>query len=91
MGVYRYFFPMFVFIFEMCLFLIVIKGMKEAVNDLKNRQTHRDDEFDTFGRYIATELRSMADSSAAQRVRFKLARCLMDGIEAELIMSLMKA
>lgn len=57
--------------------------MKEAVHELKNRQTEREDEFDTFGKYIATELRSMSDPSAAQRVRFKLARCLMDAIENE--------
>lgn len=50
---------------------------------LKNRKTEREDEFDTFGKYIATEFRSLPDRTAAQRVRFKLARCLMDSIEAE--------
>lgn len=32
------------------------------------------DEFDAFGKYVATELRSLSNPSSAQRARFKVAR-----------------
>lgn len=51
---------------------IVAEGMKDAVNQLKEQRQKREDEFDTFGKYIATELRSLSDPNAARRVRFKL-------------------
>lgn len=57
--------------------------MKDAVNQLKEQRQKREDEFDAFGKYVATELRSIRDPSSAQRVRFKVARYLMDCIEFE--------
>lgn len=62
---------------------IVAEGMKNAVNQLKDQRHKREDEFDAFGKYVATELRSLSDTSAARRVRFKVARCLMASIEDE--------
>lgn len=62
---------------------IVAEGMKDAVNQLKEQRQKREDEFDAFGKYVATELRSLSDPNSARRVRFKVARCLMDCIEAE--------
>lgn len=60
---------------------IVAEEIKEAVNPLKGQSEEREDVFDTFGKYIATELRSLSDPSYARQVRVKLARCLMDCIE----------
>lgn len=57
--------------------------MKDAVNRLKEQRQRHEDEFDAFGRYVATEIRSLSDPNSAQRVRFKVARVLMDSIEAE--------
>lgn len=57
--------------------------MKDAVNQLIEQRQKRDDEFDAFGKYVATELRSLPDPSSAQRVRFKVARYLMYCIELE--------
>lgn len=62
---------------------IVAEGMKDAVEQLKQQRQKREDEFDAFGKYVATELRSLGDPNAAQRVRFKVARYLMDCIEYE--------
>lgn len=63
---------------------IVAEGMKDAVDKLKDQRQKREDEFDAFGKYVATELRSLSDGSSAQRVRFKVARFLMDCIEEEI-------
>lgn len=60
---------------------IIADGMKDAVNPLKEQREEREDVFDTFGKYVATELRSLADPNYARQVRVKLARCLMDCIE----------
>lgn len=57
--------------------------MKDAVNQLKETRQKREDDFDAFGKYVATELRSLSDANSAQRVRFKVARFLMDCIESE--------
>lgn len=62
---------------------IVAEGMKDAVTKLKENRQNRDDEFDAFGKYVATELRSLSDVNSARRIRFRVARCLMDCIEAE--------
>lgn len=60
---------------------IVAEGMKDAVNKLNEQRKKREDEFDAFGKYVATELRSLSDPYYARQVRIKLARCLMDCIE----------
>lgn len=57
--------------------------MKNAVNQLKDRRKC-EDEFEAFGKYVATELRSLADPLMAQRIRLKMTRFLVDCIEAEL-------
>lgn len=57
--------------------------MQTAVTRLQEGRKRTDDEFDAFGRYIAHELRSLNNAEAAQRIRFRVARCLMDSIEAE--------
>lgn len=62
---------------------IVSEGMKYSANELEVQRQPRLNEFDVFGNYIATELRSISDPNAAQRIRFKVARCLMECIEAE--------
>lgn len=62
---------------------IVAEGMKDAVNQLKEQRQKREDEFDAFGKYVTSELRSLSNPSSAQRVRFKVARYLMDCIEFE--------
>lgn len=62
---------------------IVAEGMKDAANQLKEQRQMCGDEFDVFGEYVASELRSLSDPQSAQRVRFKVGRFLMDCIEAE--------
>lgn len=62
---------------------VVAEGMKDAVKQLKEHRQHNEDEFDVFGKYIATELRSLSDPRSARIIRFKVARFLMDCIEAE--------
>ncbi|KAJ6632855.1 hypothetical protein Bhyg_16428 [Pseudolycoriella hygida] len=51
---------------------------------VKEHHQSAEDEFDVFGKYVASELRSLTDPRAAQRIRFKVARYLMDCIEDEL-------
>lgn len=55
-----------------------------AVNQFNEQRQEREDEFDLFGKYIASEIRSLSDPNAARRVRFRMVRCLMDSIDAEL-------
>lgn len=62
---------------------IVAEGMKGVVNQIKDQRQNREDEFDAFGKFVASELRSLYDPTSAQRVRFKVARYLMDCIELE--------
>lgn len=62
---------------------IVAEGMRSAVSQLKDHRKKEDDEFDSFGKYIASEIRSLSDREAAFRVRFKVMRCAMDAIEED--------
>lgn len=62
---------------------IVAEGMRSAVSQLKDHRKKEDDELDSFGKYIASEIRSLSDREAACRVRFKVMRCVMDAIEEE--------
>lgn len=61
---------------------IVADGMREAVQQLRISKAS-DDEFDTFGRYVATELRSLNNVNVARKIRLKINRFLMDLIEGE--------
>ncbi|XP_055524911.1 uncharacterized protein LOC129718289 isoform X3 [Wyeomyia smithii] len=64
---------------------IVAKEKKDdaAAKQVTEQQQRCEDEFDVFGRYIASELRSLSDLKFARQVRLKLTRCLMDCIETE--------
>lgn len=61
---------------------IVAKGMKDAVNQLKERDPVPDG-FDSFGKFVASEIRAIRDAEIARRVRFKVNRFLLDTIEEE--------
>lgn len=62
---------------------IVAEGMISAVCQLKDQRKKESDEHDSFGNYVASEIRSLPNRDAACRVRFKVMRCLMDAIEEE--------
>lgn len=45
------------------------------------KKPYEDDSFETFGRFMASELRSIADPTDAHRIQRKLQRLLIDAMD----------
>lgn len=59
-----------------------IKAAVESLNQLKQQQQHSD-EFEAFGKFLASELRSLDDIARARRIRHKLNRYFLDIVDEE--------
>lgn len=57
--------------------------MKAAVESLNRSKQQPCDEFETFGKYLASELRSLDDIAMARRIKLKLSRFFLDALEQE--------
>lgn len=57
--------------------------MKSAVESLNRSKQQPCDEFETFGKYLASEVRSLDDIAMARRIKLKLSRFFLDVLEQE--------
>lgn len=57
--------------------------MKAAVETLNQSKQQVCDEFDAFGKFLASELRSLDDIAMARRIKHKLNRFFLDAVEEE--------
>lgn len=59
-----------------------MKAAAESFNQLKQQPQHND-EFEAFGHFLASELRSLNDIGMACRKKIKLNRCFLDLLDDE--------
>lgn len=57
--------------------------MKAAVESFNHSKQQACDEFEAFGKFLASELRSLDDIAMARRIKHKLNRCFLDAVDEE--------
>lgn len=62
---------------------VIVESMKMAAQTLQQSKQQPIDEFDTFGKYLASKLRAMDDIAMARRIKLKITRFYIDCVELE--------
>lgn len=62
---------------------ITTHSLKNTTKTLQQEKQHKDDEFEAFGKYLASELRAMDDIAMARRIKLKLNRYYLDCVDSE--------
>lgn len=62
---------------------IIAESMQSAAQSLQQSKQQSADEFDTFGKYLASELRALDNIAMARRIKLKVNRFFLDAVEEE--------
>lgn len=62
---------------------IIAESMKSAAQSFQQSKQQSADEFDTFGKYLASELRALDNIGMARRIKLKMNRFFLDAVEEE--------